>query len=165
MNAHTNGHVHTTTHICTCNTNMHVHLRIQNHTHTHMHKQHHVHAGWILSSLYFKPGGAWQDSGDVPSGWGYSRPAEQGGKLLFALLSLMLCHSHYSLYTKYHTTFRGIWIWTGSIAIEAVLWQNLNHLCDKKLALIFKCEMRGLQEWQKLGSWWESRLFPNKWIF
>ena len=30
--------------------------------------------------------------------------------------------------------------------IEAILLQILNQLCDKKLALIFKCKMRGLQE-------------------
>ena len=35
---------------------------------------------------------------------------------------------------------------TVSIAIEAILWQNLNEICDKKHELIFKCEMRSLQE-------------------
>ena len=71
MNAHTNALVHMHNHTpCTCNT------------------QHHVPTGWILSSLFCKPAGSWQDCGDAASGWGYSRPAEQGGKVLFVLLSL-----------------------------------------------------------------------------
>ena len=35
---------------------------------------------------------------------------------------------------------------TVSIAIEAILRKNLNEICDKKRELIFKCEMRSLQE-------------------
>jgi len=62
---------------------MHVYSHTQHHTHTHVHTQHHVNAGWILSSLFCKPGGAWQNSGDSPSGWGYGRPTGQGWKLIF----------------------------------------------------------------------------------
>ena len=75
------------------------------HTHTH----HHVHTGWIISSYCCKPGGASQNCRETPSGWGNSRPAEQGGKLLLVVhLSLVVFHVQYSLCTKYHTTFRGI---------------------------------------------------------
>ena len=38
---------------------------------------------------------------------------------------------------------RGIKDW---VHIEGILRQNLNQLCDKKLEVIFKCEMRSLQK-------------------
>ena len=80
--------------------------------HTHMHTQHHVHTGWRLPSIFCKPEGSLQDCGDATSGWGYSRPGGQGGRLLlFVHLSLVLCHTHYSLYTKYTIdNIRGIWM-------------------------------------------------------
>ena len=81
MNAHTNTHVHTTSHPCT----------FTHTSHTHVHTRHHVHAGWIQSSLYCKPAGSRQDCGDAPSGWGYSRPAEQGGRLFFCHLCRAMC--------------------------------------------------------------------------
>jgi len=59
--------------------------------HTHMHAQHHVHTGWILSSPRCKPGRSWQDCGHTPSGWGYSRPAEQGRKLFFCHKTVNCC--------------------------------------------------------------------------
>ena len=65
--AHSNAHTHTTIH------NLHV-------THKYacifMHTT--PHTGWILSSPYCKHNGSWQYCGDSPSGWDYSRPAEQG---------------------------------------------------------------------------------------
>ena len=73
-----NAHVHTTTHTCTCNTQICMYIYAHDTAHAHMHTQHHVHAGWSRSSPWCKPGGSWQDCGDAPSGWGYSRPAEQG---------------------------------------------------------------------------------------
>ena len=67
------------------------------------HTLHDVHIEWILSSLYCKPGGSLQGCGEAPSGWGYSRPAEQGGKLC----SSVNCSVMYSnaLYTKYSTQY------------------------------------------------------------
>ena len=56
-------------------TNMYIHTQPCT-THTH----HHVHAGWILSSVCCEPERSLQGCGEAPSGWGYSRPAEQGGK-------------------------------------------------------------------------------------
>jgi len=63
-----------------------MYIHTHNITCTYVHTQHHVNAGWILSSLFCKPGGAWQDSGNSPSGWGYGRPTGQGWKLLFVTL-------------------------------------------------------------------------------
>ena len=92
--AHTNAHVHTTTHACTCNTQICMYIYVHNTTHTHMHTQHHVHAGWNQFSLYCKPRGSWQGCGEAPSGWGYSRPAEEGGKLC----SSVNCSVMYSIH-------------------------------------------------------------------
>ena len=95
------------THPCSCNTQTCMYIQTQP---PHVHTQHHLHIGWIISSLYCKPGGAWQGCGDTPSGWGYSRPAVEGGGLsLFVHLSLVVYHVWYSLYTKYYTTVRRIW--------------------------------------------------------
>ena len=96
MNAHINAHVHTTTHTCTCNTQICMYIYA---THTHMHTQHHVQTGWILYSLYCKPARSWQDCGDAPSGWGYSRLAKQGGKLFFCHLCCAMHIIHCTLST------------------------------------------------------------------
>ena len=90
------------------------------------HTQHHVHAEWRQSSLYCKPEGSWQDCGDAASGWGYSRPADQGGKLLFVLLSLVLCHAQYSLYTKHHHNIQGnmnVWKHIQQITAADMHWR------------------------------------------
>ena len=76
MHMYTQPHTHAhATHKYTC-----TFTNTMPHTHTHMHTYHHVHAGWSQFSLYCKPEWSWQDCGDAPSGWGYSRPADQGGK-------------------------------------------------------------------------------------
>ena len=88
---HTQLPPYATSHTC-----MYIHTYTHTHTHTHTqtHLHHHAHAGWILSSVWCEPEGAWQGCGDAPSGWGYSRPAEQGGKLF---MSLVVYHAMYSI--------------------------------------------------------------------
>ena len=84
---HTLIHMYTQPHTHAHGTHKYMHvIHTHNITCTHVHTQHHVNAGWILSSLFCKPGGAWQDSGNSPSGWGYGRPTGQGWKLLFVTL-------------------------------------------------------------------------------
>ena len=100
--------MYTQPHTHTQHTNMYIHMQLPHtHTHTYIHTHHHVHTGWIISSYCCEPGGAWRDCREAPSGWGYSRPEEQGGKLL--LSAHLVFHMQYSLYTKYHKTLRAIW--------------------------------------------------------
>ena len=97
--------VHQCTHKCIihthpCNTQT---CTFTHNHHAHIHTLHDVHVGWILSSVCCKPRGSWQGCGEAPSGWGYSRPAEQGGKLCSSVnCSVMYSNS---LYTKYSTLY------------------------------------------------------------
>ena len=103
MNVHTNAHVHTTTQTFTCNTQICIYIYAHNTTHTHMCTQHHMHTGWTLSSPHCKPEWSWQDCGDPPSGWGYSRPAGQGWKFFICHLCFAMCIIQCTLSTTQHS--------------------------------------------------------------
>ena len=78
--------------------------------HVHLHTQHHTHTTMCIQNGFFPLYIASQNGHDrvVEMLLQAKATVDLQNKVENCHLSLVVCHVHYSLYTKYHTTFSGI---------------------------------------------------------